>query len=39
MGQLVYLDNAATTQLHPDVWKEMTPYFTEFYGNPSSIYI
>ena len=38
MGQLVYLDNAATTQLHPDVWKEMTPYFTEFYGNPSSIY-
>ena len=38
MGQLVYLDNAATTQLHPDVWKEMMPYFTEFYGNPSSIY-
>src|SRR3972149_6985246 len=34
----VYLDYAATTPMHPDVVKEMLPYFTEYYGNPSSIY-
>ncbi len=34
----IYLDYAATTPVHPDVVKEMLPYFTEYYGNPSSIY-
>ncbi len=34
----VYLDYAATTPVHPDVVKAMLPYFTEVFGNPSSIY-
>src|SRR4030042_1308420 len=34
----IYLDNAATTPTHPDVVKAMLPYFTEMFGNPSSIY-
>lgn len=32
----VYLDNAATTAPYPEVYEAMTPYLTEFYGNPSS---
>jgi cysteine desulfurase len=32
----VYLDNAATTQLHPQVLEEMLPFLTEIFGNPSS---
>ena len=32
----VYLDNAATTRLIPEVLNEMMPYLTEIYGNPSS---
>jgi cysteine desulfurase len=35
---MIYLDNAATTRLAPEALKEMTPYFEEYYGNPSSIY-
>jgi len=34
----VYLDCAATTPTHPEVVKAMLPYFTEAFGNPSSIY-
>lgn len=33
-----YFDNAATTPVRPEVAKEIIPYFTESYGNPSSIY-
>jgi cysteine desulfurase len=34
----IYLDHAATTPVHPEVAKAMLPYFTEAFGNPSSIY-
>ncbi len=34
----VYLDHAATTATHPEVVKAMLPYFTEAFGNPSSVH-
>jgi cysteine desulfurase len=34
----IYLDNAATTPIDPEVWKEMQPYFEQFTANPSSIH-
>jgi cysteine desulfurase len=34
----IYLDYAATTPTHPEVIKAMLPYFTESFGNPSSIH-
>lgn len=34
----VYMDNAATTRMKKEVLEEMMPFFTEHYGNPSSIY-
>jgi len=38
MEKMIYLDNAATTRTSEEVVKAMLPYFTEHYGNPSSIY-
>lgn len=38
MSKLIYLDNAATTKTAQEVVEAMLPYFTEYYGNPSSVY-
>lgn len=35
---MIYLDHAATTAVHPEVVREMEPYFGELYANPSGVY-
>lgn len=35
---MIYLDNAATTPVYPEVMEAMLSFFTEYYGNPSAIY-
>ena len=35
---MIYLDNAASTQIHEDVLNSMLPYLKEQYGNPSSLH-
>ena len=38
MKRLIYMDNAATTKTAPEVVEAMLPYFSEHFGNPSSVY-
>ena len=38
MERRVYMDYAATTYVKQEVMEEMMPYFTEKYGNPSSVH-
>ena len=38
MDKFIYFDHAATTFVKDDVLKAMLPYFTETYGNASTVY-
>jgi cysteine desulfurase len=38
MTHLIYMDHSATTPVDPDVTEAMLPYFSEKFGNPSSLY-
>ncbi len=38
MTRRIYLDHAATTPVHPQVLEAMLPYFSQSFGNPSSLY-
>ncbi|MFW6334527.1 MAG: cysteine desulfurase NifS [Desulfosalsimonas sp.] len=38
MNDIIYMDNNATTRVAPEVVEEMTPFFSQYYGNPSSMH-
>lgn len=38
MNKVIYMDNAATTQVNEEVLNEMLPYFRQIYSNPSAVY-
>lgn len=38
MNRVIYMDNAATTQVNEEVLNEMLPYFRQIYSNPSAVY-
>ncbi len=38
MSRMIYMDNNATTRVAPEVVEAMTPFFSEYYGNPSSMH-
>jgi len=38
INKAIYVDNNATTPIAPEVYQEMIPYLTQYYGNPSSIH-
>ncbi|HZH94061.1 MAG TPA: cysteine desulfurase NifS [Tissierellaceae bacterium] len=38
MDKMIYMDHSATTPVKKEVLQEMLPYFSEYYGNPSSVY-
>ena len=38
MEKVIYLDNAATTRVYPEVMEAMTPFFTEHFANPAAFY-
>jgi cysteine desulfurase len=38
MNRRIYLDHNASTPVHPEVLQAMLPYFSEHFGNPSSVH-
>ena len=38
-SKVVYMDNNATTRVAPEVLEAMLPYFSDLYGNPSSMVV
>lgn len=39
MKEIIYLDHSATTYVDPVVKKEMSPFFSDFFGNPGSLHL